>query len=103
MTWLGPAITVEEFRERVVPLLGPGKGIRRFTCFDLSDTLELNDTVGPRVPQVGRVPRRQRVRGRSRWKRHRGAGRRPGEALGTSPGGSGGKTLREVVTAAAGN
>ena len=47
MTWLGPAITVEEFRTRVVPLLGPGKGIKRFTCFDLSDTLELNDTVGP--------------------------------------------------------
>lgn len=47
MTWLGPAITVEEFRRRVVPLLGPGKGIRRFTCFDLSDTLELNDAVGP--------------------------------------------------------
>ena len=47
MTWLGPAITVEEFRTRVVPLLGPGKAIKRFTCFDLSNTLELNDTVGP--------------------------------------------------------
>jgi hypothetical protein len=47
MTWLGPAITVDEFRSRVVPLLGPGKGIRRFTCIDLSDSLELNDSVGP--------------------------------------------------------
>jgi hypothetical protein len=34
-------------RIRVLPLLGPGRGIRRFTCIDLSDSLELNDTVGP--------------------------------------------------------
>jgi hypothetical protein len=47
MTWLGPAITIEEFRIRILPLLGPGKGIRRFTCIDLSDSLELNDMVGP--------------------------------------------------------
>jgi hypothetical protein len=47
MTWLGPAITVDEFRQRVVPLIGPGKTVRRFTCFDLSDSLELNDSVGP--------------------------------------------------------
>ena len=47
MTWLGPAITVDEFRQRVVPLIGPRKTIRRFTCFDLSDSLELNDSVGP--------------------------------------------------------
>ncbi len=102
MTWLGPAITVEEFRERVVPLLGPGKGIRRFTCFDLSDTLELNDTVGPvyhksavylvakgfedaldgnvtEVPVVGLA---------KHWERPLV--------------GSGGKTLREVVSAAGG-
>ena len=102
MTWLGPAITVEEFRTRVVPLLGPGKTIRRFTCFDLSNTLELNDTVGPvyhksavylvakgfedaldgnvtEVPVVGLA---------KHWD--------------TPLAGSAGKTLREVVTAAGG-
>ena len=47
MTWLGPAITVAEFNDRVVPHLGPGNTVKKFTCFDLSDTLELNDTVGP--------------------------------------------------------
>ena len=47
MTWLGPAITVAEFRQRVLPNLGPGKTVERFACFDLSDALELNDTVGP--------------------------------------------------------
>ncbi|HEY7132503.1 MAG TPA: hypothetical protein VH440_09640, partial [Candidatus Limnocylindrales bacterium] len=47
LTWLAPAINIEEFRQRVVPNLGPGKTVRRFTCFDLSDSLELNDTVGP--------------------------------------------------------
>jgi len=47
MTWLGPAITVEEFVRLVVPHLGLGNTIKRFTCFDLSDTFELNDTVGP--------------------------------------------------------
>jgi hypothetical protein len=47
MTWLGPAITVAEFVERVIPHLGPTNTIKRFTCFDLSDTFELNDTVGP--------------------------------------------------------
>lgn len=47
MTWLGPAITLEEFGARVAPILGPNKTIRRFTCIDLSDTLELNDSVGP--------------------------------------------------------
>jgi hypothetical protein len=47
MSWLGPAITVEEFVKRVVPHLGATNTIRRFACFDLSDTFELNDTVGP--------------------------------------------------------
>jgi papain like protease len=47
MTWLAPAITVEEFRQRVVPNLGPGKAVRHFTCFDMSDALELDDAVGP--------------------------------------------------------
>ncbi len=47
MTWLAPAITVDEFRQRVVPLLGPGKTVKRFSCFDLNDSLELHDTVGP--------------------------------------------------------
>src|SRR4029078_6351201 len=47
MTWLGPAITVDEFMRLVVPHLGPGNTVKRFTCFDLSDTFELNDTVGP--------------------------------------------------------
>jgi hypothetical protein len=47
MTWLGPAITVAEFVERVIPHLGPSNTIKRFTCFDLSDTFELNDSVGP--------------------------------------------------------
>ena len=47
MTWLGPAITVDEFVKRVIPHLGATNTIKRFTCFDLSDTFELNDTVGP--------------------------------------------------------
>ena len=47
MTWLGPAITVAEFVERALPHIGPTNTVKRFTCFDLSDTLELNDTVGP--------------------------------------------------------
>jgi hypothetical protein len=47
MTWLGPAITVAEFATSVIPHLGPTNTIKRFTCFDLSDTLELSDTVGP--------------------------------------------------------
>ena len=47
MTWLGPAITVEEFVQRVIPHLGQANTIKRFTCFDLSDTFELNDAVGP--------------------------------------------------------
>ncbi|MEP6761828.1 MAG: C1 family peptidase [Sporichthyaceae bacterium] len=47
MTWLGPAITVEEFNRVVVPRLGPGKTVKRFTCFDLGNTLELNDAVAP--------------------------------------------------------
>ena len=47
MTWLGPAITVAEFVERALPHIGATNTIKRFTCFDLSDTLELNDTVGP--------------------------------------------------------
>jgi hypothetical protein len=47
MTWLGPAITVAEFVKSVIPHLGPTNTVKRFTCFDLSDTFELNDTVGP--------------------------------------------------------
>jgi hypothetical protein len=31
----------------VIPHLGAANTVRKFTCFDLSDTLELNDTVGP--------------------------------------------------------
>ena len=102
MTWLGPAITVEEFRTRVVPLLGPGKAIRRFTCFDLSDTLELNDTVGPvyhksavylvakgfEDPLDGNTTEVPVVGLAKHWD--------------TPMAGGAGKTLREVVTAAAG-
>lgn len=47
MTWLGPAITVKEFGLRVAPHLGPTKTVKRFACFDLSDALELDDSVGP--------------------------------------------------------
>ena len=47
MTWLGPAITVEEFVQRALPRIGPNETVKRFTTFDLSDTLELNDTVAP--------------------------------------------------------
>ena len=47
LTWLAPAITVERFREAVLPQLGRTGIVRRFTCFNLSDALELDDTVGP--------------------------------------------------------
>jgi hypothetical protein len=47
LTWLAPAITVERFRERVLPFLGPRRTVRRFTCFNLSDALELEDAIEP--------------------------------------------------------
>jgi hypothetical protein len=47
MTWLGPAITIEEFVQRALPRIGPKETVKRFTSVDLSDTLELNDTVAP--------------------------------------------------------
>lgn len=47
VTWLAPAISVARFRQRALPHLGPNGIVRRFSCFDLSDQLELNDTVGP--------------------------------------------------------
>jgi hypothetical protein len=47
MTWLAPAITVAEFHERVIPHLGPDATVQRFSCFNLADSLELNDSVGP--------------------------------------------------------
>jgi hypothetical protein len=47
LTWLAPAITVQRFRERVLPRLGAGGIVRRFSCFNLSDALELDDAIEP--------------------------------------------------------
>ena len=47
LTWLAPAITIARFRERVLDRIGPGGTVRRFTCFNLSDKLELDDAVEP--------------------------------------------------------
>jgi hypothetical protein len=47
LTWLAPAITVERFRARVLPKLGSNGIVRRFSCFNLSDALELDDAVEP--------------------------------------------------------
>jgi hypothetical protein len=47
LTWLAPAITVEAFRERVLPQIGAGGVVKRFTCFNLSDALELEDAIEP--------------------------------------------------------
>ena len=47
LTWLAPAITVERFRERVLPHLGNAGIVRRFSCFNLSDALELDDSIDP--------------------------------------------------------
>ena len=47
MTWLAPAITVAKFRVRALPRIGPGQTVRRFSCFSLSDKLELDDAVEP--------------------------------------------------------
>jgi hypothetical protein len=47
MTWLAPAITVERFRQRALPRMGSKGTVRRFTCFNLSDRLELDDAVEP--------------------------------------------------------
>ena len=46
MSLMAPAITVAEFAERALPRLGPGKTVRRFTSFNLSDRLELDDDLG---------------------------------------------------------
>ena len=46
MSWMAPGITVDEFAERALPHIGPGKTVRRFTCFNLSDRLELDDDLG---------------------------------------------------------
>jgi len=43
MSWMAPGITVDEFAEQTLPRMGPGKTVRRFTCFNLSDRLELDD------------------------------------------------------------
>lgn len=45
LSWLAPAITVDEFERLVVPLLN-GRQLERFTSFGLSDALELDDVVG---------------------------------------------------------
>ncbi|HKF86074.1 MAG TPA: hypothetical protein VKB30_09840 [Candidatus Limnocylindrales bacterium] len=47
LTWLAPAITVDRFRERVLPHLGPRGNVRHFSCFNLSDALELDDAIEP--------------------------------------------------------
>lgn len=47
LTWLAPAITVDRFRQRVLPHLGVGATVQRFTCVNLRDNLELDDSVGP--------------------------------------------------------
>ena len=46
MTFMAPGITVDEFAARALPRLGSGKTVRRFTCFNLSDRLELDDDLG---------------------------------------------------------
>lgn len=47
LTWLAPAISVAKFRDRVLPHLGVQGTVERFTCFNLSDALELADAVEP--------------------------------------------------------
>jgi len=47
LTWLAPAITVDRFRRQVLPRIGPGGVVQRFSCFNLSDRLELDDAVRP--------------------------------------------------------
>ena len=45
--WMAPAITVDEFAAKVLPHLGgPSPTVRRFTSFNLSDPLELDDSLG---------------------------------------------------------
>ena len=47
LSWMAPAITVSEFAERAYPHLGGAKPtVRRFTAFNLSDSLELDDSIG---------------------------------------------------------
>jgi hypothetical protein len=47
MNWMAPAITVREFADTVLPHLGgPSPTVRRFTSFNLSDPLELDDSLG---------------------------------------------------------
>jgi hypothetical protein len=46
MSWMAPVIRLDEFAEQALPHIGPGKTVRRFTCFNLSDRLELDDDLG---------------------------------------------------------
>ena len=46
MSWMAPVITRDEFRDRALPHIGPDRTVRRFTVFDLSDPLEVDDTIG---------------------------------------------------------
>ncbi|WP_164200421.1 C1 family peptidase [[Micrococcus luteus] ATCC 49442] len=45
LSWLAPAITVDEFKRLVVPLLDSGN-LERFTSYGLSEAVELDDVVG---------------------------------------------------------
>lgn len=45
VSWLAPAIRVDEFKSSVLTVL-EGENAPRFTCFGLSDSLELDDVVG---------------------------------------------------------
>ena len=83
MTWLAPAITVERFRERVLPRLGRSSGgiVRRFSCFNLSDTLELDDAVEPVYHKSAVYLVARGVEDGLDGKVVRGAGRRPGQVL----------------------
>ena len=71
LTWLAPAITIERFRERALDRIGPGGIVRRFTCFNLTDKLELDDAV---EEIVGKLARSATVAlGLTKWLQHSGA------------------------------
>jgi hypothetical protein len=46
LSLLAPGIRVDEFRRDIFPHLGPGKPVKRFANFALSESLELDDGVG---------------------------------------------------------
>jgi len=46
LAWLAPGLRVDDFRREALPRIGPGKTVRRFALFDLSDQRELDDVCG---------------------------------------------------------